>query len=231
MLRFTTRAAPAVALATAVLAAPPPALADGTVIYQADAGQMGRVSMTDRWRGDALRIDIEGVDAFMLLKGDTVYSVTSGGGQVMVIPISDLAGMAGAAGAGAQAPQAGPAFPTDIGGMEPTGEVRTVAGIEGEVYQVEWVDNRGAAHTSTAVLTDDARLLDHQALKMSFSQTVAGEDPNPLMVELDRRNLAPLTFGDRFAVVEATADPGPEGNFVLPAEPMDLKGMMQGMGQ
>ena len=231
MLRFLTRAAPALVLAAVALAAPAPAVAEGTVIYQADAGKMGRMSMTDRWRGEALRVDIDGVDAFMLLKGDTVYSITSAAGQVMVIPISDLAGMAGAAGAGAQAPKAGPVFPTDIGGMEATGEIRTVAGLKGEVYQVEWVDNQGTAHTSTAVLSDDARLLEHQALKMSFSRTVAGEEPNPLMVELDRRNLAPLSFGDRFAVVEVSGDAGPDGNFVLPAEPMDLKGMMQGLGQ
>jgi hypothetical protein len=230
MLRFSTHAASSALLAAIMGGAPLLALADGTVHYEADAGQMGRMSMTDRWQGDALRVDIEGMDAFMLLKDDSVYSITAAGGQVMVIPISDLAGMPGAAGANASAPKAGPAFPTEIDGMEPTGETRSIAGIEGEVYAIQWVDNQGTAHTSTAVLTDDPRLLEHQAVKMRFSQAVAGEEPNPLMVELDRRNLAPLTFGDRFTVVEVRSDAGPDGDFVLPAKPMDLKGMMQGFG-
>lgn len=138
--------------------------------------------------------------------------------------------MPGVAEASASAPKAGPVFPTEIRGMESTGETRSVAGIDGEVYEVQWMDNQGAPHTSTAVLTDDPRLLEHQAVKMRFSQTVAGEEPNPLMVELDRRNLAPLTFGDRFTVVEVRGDAGPDGDFVLPAKPMDLKGMMQGFG-
>lgn len=90
MFRFLTQATAPALLAAITLASPIPALADGTVIYEADAGKMGRVSMTDRWQGDALRVDIEGVDATMLLKDDTVYSITTAGGQIMVIPISEI---------------------------------------------------------------------------------------------------------------------------------------------
>lgn len=76
----------------------------------------------------------------MLLKDDTVYSITTAGGQVMVIPISDLAGMPGAAEASGSAPKAGPVFSAEIGGMAPTGKTRSVAGVEGEVYEIQWVD-------------------------------------------------------------------------------------------
>lgn len=58
---------------------------------------------------------------------------------------------------------------------------------------------------------------------MGFSRTVAGEEPNPLILELDRRKLAPRTFGDRVTVVELRDRAGPDGDFVLPAKPMDLR--------
>lgn len=230
MFRFPPRAAPALVLAAAMLAAPAPTQADGTVVYEADAGKMGRVSMTDRWQGDALRVEIEGVDATMLLKDATVYSITNAGGQIMVLPISDLAGMAGAAGAQGASQNTGMVFPTRIDDITDTGERRTVAGIAGHVYEVTWKDNQGTVRTSTAVLTDDPRLLEHQAVKMRFSRTVANEPPNPLMTAFDDRGLAPLTFGDRFAVREVLDSAGPAGDFVLPAEPMDLQGMTGGLG-
>ncbi|MQX36329.1 hypothetical protein [Roseospira navarrensis] len=225
MLRRLIRTVP-----LALIAMTAPALADGTVVYEADAGKMGRVSMTDRWQGDTLRVEVEGVDATMLLKDATVYSITNAGGRIMVLPISDLAGMAGASGAQGASRNTGMVFPTRIDAITDTGERRTVAGIDGTVYEVTWRDTQGTTHTSTAVLTDHPRLLEHQAVKMRFSRTVANEPPNPLMTALDDRGLAPLTFGDRFAVLEVLDGAGPAGDFVLPAEPMDLRGMTGGLG-
>lgn len=214
-------AAFALGLALASLAA-----AQGQLTYTADAGEMGQMEMTERWTADALRMDIEGMDAYMLLKDDEIYSITVASGKVTVFPLSQLKNMGGAGNAGPSADQAGVVFPEEISKMRATGETREVAGIEGEIYDVDWTDESGMAQSVSAVLTDDPRLLEHQELKMRFIRQISGEKPNPLMIELQDRGLAGLTFGDRFRVLSLTEEAGPAGDFELPAAPVDLGDMM-----
>lgn len=201
--------------------------AEGRVTFTADAGDAGQMTMTERWTGNALRTDIEGMDAYMLLRDDSVYSIISMAGQITVMDLGQLKDMPGAS--AAQRPsqgQVGVVFPDEIASLTALGETREIAGIEGEVYDVEWRDNVGETRTDTAVLTDDPRLLEHQSLKMQFIEAISGGAPNPLLVELDDRGLAALTFGDRFQVTQVGSDPGPAGDFELPAEPMDLGGAL-----
>jgi len=185
------------------------------------------MKMTERWKGGALRTDIEGMDAYMLNRDDTIYSIISMAGQITVMDLGQLKDMPGAA--AGQAPseeQTGVVFPDTIENMRDTGETRDIAGVSGDVYEIEWVDNRGQAQTDTAVLTDDPRLLEHQSLKMQLIEAMSGQPPNPLLVELDERGLAALSFGDRFLVTKVGDNAGPAGDFELPAEPMDLGGAM-----
>lgn len=202
-------------------------LAEGRVSFIADAGDAGQMSMTERWSGSALRTDIEGMDAYMLLRDDSVYSIISMAGQITVIDLGQMKDMPGVA--ANQTPsqnEAGVVFPDEIVTIEEMGETREIAGVGGDVHEIEWVDNAGQPRTDNAVLTDDTRLLEHQALKMQLIETISGEAPNPLMVELQDRGLAALSFGDRFKVTEVNGDAGPAGDFELPAEPMDLGNMM-----
>jgi hypothetical protein len=202
-------------------------LAEGRVSFIADAGDAGQMSMTERWSGSALRTDIEGMDAYMLLRDDSVYSIISMAGQITVIDLGQMKDMPGVA--ANQTPsqnEAGVVFPDEIVTIEEMGETREIAGVGGDVHEIEWVDNAGQPRTDNAVLTDDTRLLEHQALKMQLIETISGEAPNPLMVELQDRGLAALSFGDRFKVTEVNGDAGPAGDFDLPAEPMDLGNMM-----
>lgn len=219
------RALPA-AMLVALLTAPT-GHAEGRVSFTAEAGEAGRMTMTERWTGNALRTDIDGMDAYMLMRDDTVYSIISMSGQITVMDLGQLQDMPGA-GAG-QAPsqdQAGVVFPDTIADMRNLGETREIAGIKGDVYDVQWIDTAGGEKTDTAVLTDDPRLLEHQSHKMRLVETISGDAPNPLLVELDKRGLAALSFGDRYMVTKVGDDAGPAGDFELPAEPMDLEGMM-----
>lgn len=205
--------------------------AEGRLSYTAQAGDAGRMKMTERWTGNALRTDIEGMDAYMLMRDGTVYSIIAMGGKITVMDLGQLQDVPGAGtGQAPSQPQAGVVFPETIEEMRAVGETREIAGIEGEVHDVEWIDNTGQVQTDTAVLTDDARLLENQSHKMRLIEAVSGEPPNPLLVELDARGLAALSFGDRYLVTEVTGAAGPAGDFELPAEPSDLGGMM-GMGQ
>ncbi len=210
----------------ATLFAATSSLADGRVSFIADAGDAGQMSMTERWSGSALRTDIKGMDAYMLLRDDSVYSIISMAGQITVIDLGQMKDTPGAADQTPSQDEAGVVFPDEIVTIEEMGETREIAGVEGDVHEIEWVDNAGQSRTDTAVLTDDNRLLEHQTLKMQLIEAISGEAPNPLMVELQDRGLAALSFGDRFKVTEVNGDAGPAGDFELPAEPMDLGNMM-----
>ena len=204
-----------------------PLLADGRVTFTADAGDAGQMTMTERWTGNALRTDIEGMDAYMLLRDDSVYSIISMAGQVTVMDLGQLKDMPGASASRSPSQsEAGVVFPDEIASLNALGETREIAGVEGEVHDIEWRDAAGDVRTDTAVLTDDPRLLEHQSLKMQLIETISGKAPNPLLVELDDRGLAALSFGDRFKVTEVGGDAGPAGDFELPADPMDLGGIM-----
>ncbi|WP_297774553.1 hypothetical protein [uncultured Roseovarius sp.] len=219
------RSIPAAILATLITAAT--GHAEGRVSYTADAGDAGQMKMTERWTGSALRTDIEGMDAYMLMRNGTIYSIISMAGQITVMDLGKFKDMSGAG--AAQAPshdQTGVVFPEKIREMRRLGESREIAGIEGEVHEIEWVDNSGQVQTDTAVLTDNSRLLEHQSQKMSLIESASGEAPNTLLVELDKRGLAALSFGDRFLVTAVGDDPGPAGDFELPAEPVDFGGVM-----
>ena len=201
--------------------------AEGRVSFSTKAGNAGEMKMTERWKGDALRTDIEGMDAYMMMRDDTVYSITAAGGQIMVMDLGQLKDMPGAGvGQGPSQNQSGVVFPEKIERVREIGETREIAGIDGDVYAIEWIDNSGEPQTDTAVLTDDTRLLEHQALKTQLVRTISDEEPNPLLIELEKRGLAALSFGDRFLVTEIGDDAGPAGDFELPAEPMDLGNMM-----
>lgn len=204
--------------------------AEGRVSFTADAADAARMTMTERWSGSALRTDIDGMDAYMLLRDDSVYSIISMAGRITVMDLGQMQDMpdAGANQTPSQN-QAGVVFPDEIVTVEKSGEAREIAGIEGDVHEIEWVDNAGEPRTDTAVLTDDPRLLEHQTLKMKLIRAISGEAPNPLLIDLQDRGLAALSFGNRYKVTEVSDDAGPAEDFELPAEPMDF-GNMTTMG-
>lgn len=209
-----------------------PALAEGAITYTADGGEMGQLEMTERWRGGALRTDIAGVEAYMLMRDGETYSITSAGGQIMVFALSGLAEVAEGQAAGPSDPREDAmVIPEEILDITPTGDTREVAGVSGEIHEVAWLDEDGVRHTDTAVLSDDPRLLENQDLKIEMSNLVSGQEPNPLSQALQDRGLAALSFGDRYEVLSIEDSAGPERDFELPAEPMDLGDMTGGMSQ
>lgn len=129
--------------ATAMLAALVTATtghANGRISFTAKAGEAGEFKMTERWTGSALRTDIEGMDAYMLNRDGTVYSIISMAGQITVMDLGQLKGMPGAA--AGQAPsqdQTGVVFPDTIEDMQELGETREIAGVTGDVYEIEWI--------------------------------------------------------------------------------------------
>ena len=200
---------------------------EGRITYTIKAGSAGEMTMTERWKGDALRTDVEGMDAYIMMRDDTVYSIISMAGQITVMDLGQMKDMPGAAsGQVTTHNQSGVVFPETIENVRDIGETREIAGINGDVYEIEWIDNSGEPQADTAVLTDDTRLLENQALKTQLTRVISNEEPNALLIELEKRGLAALSFGDRFLVTEVGDEAGPSGDFVLPAEPLDFGGFM-----
>jgi hypothetical protein len=160
----------------------------------------------------------------MLMRDGTVYSIISMAGQITVMDLGQIKDIPGAGQGPSQ--KSGVVFPEKIENVREIGEAREVAGIVGNVYEIEWIDNSGVPQKDTAVLTDDTRLLEHQALKMQLTLAMSDEPPNTLMVNLQNRGLAALSFGDRFIVTDVSDEAGPDGDFELPAEPINFGNMM-----
>ena len=210
-----------------------PALAGGTAtihgVGPGPSGQDVEHTMTVTWQDEnTVRLEPEGQPAYMLVRGDSSYSVTSAGGRMMVIDMSSMMSMARAAGGGATA--GGPAGQTptvadaqSVAGVESTGREETVAGIAGEVYEIRWTDADGASHVDEAVLSDDPLLLEMSSAFKAFARALAGEEAeHPMNEALESRGLAALRFGDRYEVTAISDETPPAGHFELPAEPMDL---------
>ena len=143
--------------------------AEGRISFTAKAGDAGQMKMTERWKGGALRMDIGAMNSYSLQRDGTIYAITTMGGQITVMDFGQmaeqLADMPGAAEDQGMGPNAaGVVFPESIEDIRETGETREIAGITGQIHEIDWIDNQGTAHTDTAVLTDDPRLLEHQAV-------------------------------------------------------------------
>ena len=215
-----------------------PVLAGGTAtIHGVGPGPSGEDmehTMTVTWQDEkTVRLEPEGQPAYMLVRGDSSYSVTRAGGQLMVIDMGAMMSMAQSAGGGAMA-GAGPQAPAiadaqSVSRIESTGREETVAGITGEIYEIHWTDSAGASHVDEAVLSDDELLRGMTAAFQAFGKALSGKEvDHPLNEALASRGLGTLRFGDRFEVTAISDETPPDGHFELPAEPMQLG---TGMGQ
>ncbi len=216
-----------------------PAFAGGTATIQGTgpgpSGEDMEHTMTVTWQDeDTVRLEPDGQPAYMLVRGENSYTITSAGGQMMVIDMGAMKSMAQSAGGGAMAGGAGPNAPTiadaqSVSRIESTGREETVAGITGEVYEIHWADSDGASHVDEAVLSDDELLRGMTVAFQAFSKALGGEDAShPLNEALASRGLGTLRFGDRFEVISISDETPPDGHFELPAEPMQLG---TGLGQ
>ena len=124
--------------------------------------------------------------------------------------------------------------------LEPTGATETLAGIEGEVYKVRYIDHDGRERSSDLVLSGDPRAREFQrALYTMISgfAKAAGkpvEGPEELQAWLTKMNKGTLRFGEDMWVTAISDREIDKSRFVLPAEPTDMSamsGMLGGAGQ
>lgn len=217
--RFNRRIA---ALAALCLLVPAHVFAAGTATLEVRSEQSNsRMDMS--WRDDNLRLDLpDEAGGYMVVRGGKTYSVTQQQGQTMVLDMSSLKEMG-------QSGEQGGGVDTDIGSLEKleaTGETETIAGIDGDVYQVVWTDANGDTHENTAVLSDH-ELVRGMSDAFRRSAEAMGGNGDLFNDALQERGAGVLRFSDDFRVVDITDDAPPASDFELPAEPMSLEDLMR----
>ncbi|ATJ81598.1 hypothetical protein ACFPTY_01330 [Halomonas beimenensis] len=210
-----------------LLTAALPALADGQATLESRSPQ-GSAAMEVQWAGDDLRMDFpqQAQAGYMLLKDGKGYMVSRMQGQTMVMDLARLREMAEEMGGGQAAAGLASQQAASVDALEATGNQETVAGLEGDVYRLEWTDKAGDVHDDELVLSDDAQVLELMAAFHAYQQSMTGE-PDPIALELESRGLGMLRFGDRFRIT-GLADAAPDASvFALPEDAMTFEDMMR----
>jgi len=214
-------------LIAAAMATAGAAWADTTTMETSD-GQ----TMIYEYEGDNLRIDMGEQNTYLLVVDGTVYSVTLNDGQYMVIDVSQAMSMFG----GALSSAAPGVADSQVESFEATGREETIAGIVGEVYEVEYIDNNGKSQKSDMVLSEDPRTLGLRdalyELASSITKSMGEEvDARKLQFQLLERDMGVLRYGQDMTVTEIDTSEVSPSRFVLPAQPMDMSalgGIMSG---
>lgn len=179
------------------------------------------------WRNDAvMRMNIPEQPGYILVRNSSAYAVTSMNGQTVVMDLSSMATMmAGIAQSyGITGGQA-----VNVFSIDPTGQKETVAGMEGEIYRVNWSDMNGDKRTDPAVLSANPSVVEMSNAFINFAATNAQAMGQPNADAISRmlldRELGILRFGDQFRVMTISDEALPEAEFSLPAQPIKIPGM------
>jgi hypothetical protein len=146
-------------------------------------------------------------------------------GQTMVMDMAKMKEMAENMGGGQAETMTGQQA-QQVDSLEATGGTETIAGLEGEVYNIKWTDKNGTRHDDELVLTDDAQVREMMAAFHDYQRSMTGE-PDPIATELQERELGMLRFGDRFQLAELS-DSTPDATiFELPENAKSFEDMMR----
>lgn len=211
-------------VAGALLAAALPVLADGKATITTHDAQ-DPMQMVIHWNDDRMRMDFPSQQqGYMLMRDGKGYMVTEQGGQTIVMDMAMLKEMTDTMGDEAGAMSANQA--QSVESLDATGERETIAGIEGEVYRVQWTDRSGKSHDDELVLSDEPLAREMLAAFQDYVETVMGQ-PDPIGATVLEQDLGMLRFGDEFEVAEI-ADASPDaGIFELPENAMTMQDMFK----
>lgn len=186
-------------------------------------------TFTVLWQDDGtlrMNMDPEQPKDFMLIQGDKAYAVSYEGGTPMVLEVGAMIKTLGAF--SEQMQQGEHSVPVGITSVKSTGRTENVAGLTGRVYQITVKDDEGKSHSQEVVLTDDARAVEMTRVVMGNLLSLLDqghvEDVLSALPEHDR---GLLRYGDDYVVTRVSGDEPDPAQFKLPAQPMDLGGLLQ----
>ena len=183
--------------------------------------------MKFEYEGDKLRINTGQEGSYMVVNNDGMYVVSNADGQPMVIDAGKMMGMFGDMAATAPSIAS-----SEIVSLEPTGRRENNAGMEGEIYKLEYIDNSSKdVQTAELVLSDDPRAIKMSRAMSGFAAAMVkalGQDPkgaNDLEKQMAKLDKGVLRYGDDMRVTAISDRAIASERFVLPAAPTDMSGM------
>ncbi|EED33453.1 hypothetical protein NOR53_1311 [gamma proteobacterium NOR5-3] len=198
-------------------------------------GPQGEVAQFE-YSGSMLRINAAQNDGYALLRDGHFYTVGYNNGQPMVFDAGAML-----KGFGDMAPQAIHGdLGAEIASLKDTGENEVVAGIQGDVYEVQFIDDSGAQRSESLVLSTDKRaqeLRDALFQMMNFAESMtpgqekAKAQSQDIRARLSSLNAGILRYGSEVTVTEISGEPVAAQRFELPAQPLDLQGLGKLFGQ
>lgn len=217
--RFHLSAAVSI-LGAALLA--PAAWASGTAVVKA-----GQDTSTLAWKTQGpVRMDQQGERGYLLVRDGRAYSVSYQGQAPLVM---EIGGLLQGLGAIAQS-HSNQYLPDKVDQVEDLHKTETVAGIQGHVYRMTVTDTQGKSHTSDAVLTDDATVVDMTQTYLQTLQVMLGADvAQKLTAALPAGRRGILRLGNDFVVESISDQEPPASQFELPAEPTSLQNLLQNL--
>jgi hypothetical protein len=177
---------------------------------------------------------------YLLVRDDKAYMVSVDGDRHVVMDLAEMAAMSRQMGhVYGQAPQPPLAaeHAADFERLEKTGRRETVAGIEGDVYRLQWrTDDR--LKTEELVLSDDPRAVAFTEAFMNAVQVMARASGSEqamantggtrgLFARLERDRLGVLRFGSDMTVT-SFREGAARSRFDLPAPVTSMQEMMGG---
>lgn len=198
-----------------------PASADIAEVINAEGDKM-----TFEYEGDQLRIDVNKDRNYMLVLGEQIYAVSNENGEIMVIDLKQTLSMFGNMAQSAVPDMAA----VNVESLEATGRSETVAGIQGEVYELRYTDQEGKRQKSDMVLSSDRRAMGfrdavHRMASTLSSMLAQQGTHDRLQEQLAGMDLGVLRYGEDMRVTSITETQVADARFVLPAEPTDLSGL------
>ncbi|WP_456379843.1 DUF4412 domain-containing protein [Thiolapillus sp.] len=201
-----------------------PLLAGGMATIKTGKGSESVTMVLEYSGADKVRMNMprqqEG-NGYMLARDGKAWMVMDMQGQVMVMDMAQMAGMA----------QGGPpgndAIKQELLKARKTGRKETVAGYDGEVYEITWRDNRGV-HTADVVLSSHPDAVAYSRAWMGFAQNMeramgGGSDMNKSIGSyLNKEELGMLKMGDEFVVLSIKPGNISESRFKLPKATMQM---------
>ncbi|MBY6029027.1 hypothetical protein KUV41_06615 [Halomonas sp. DP8Y7-1] len=217
-------------LAACLLCMSPMVLADGQATLVDGSGDPDS-AVTARWIGDQLRLDFprHAAKGYLLLRDGKGYAVTNFGGQPVVLGIRDLQSIAGQLG-GQDMSQLGSYQAQQVLALEPTGSTESVAGIEGDVYRLDWINRDGDRRQDSLVLSQRGEVRELLQVVDRYQRIMTGQ-PDPVAAQLEQRGLGILRFGDKFQVSQLTSTPPDAAALTLPAQGGNVSDLLRSVIQ
>ncbi|MFT4769969.1 MAG: hypothetical protein ACI8RN_003123 [Glaciecola sp.] len=181
------------------------------------------------YREQLLRVNIpDQENSYIVFRDNTIYTVMQQEDHTIVMDAGSAMKSMGF--------NASSAVPSDINAevvsLEKTGRTENVAGIKGDVYELNFVDEDGQNRTEELVLSDDARALEFrdalfQMLEIAATLTSGAtpENAQSMRDQLEGLDAGMLRFGSEFTLTKIDDEPVDAKRFELPAAPMNLEGI------